>query len=1183
MLLCLFLFSCTRQKQQGYNKAQLPKVVEAKGYVVPKDSMAEPHVILVDESKLKKIPVGNPKVVLTNTNVHPAGRGKVIPVDEAKLLKITPGTDKYSVPKTVPAIDSPFVAGIPEVVAVKEPYIKDQNPQNFSSLSKLQGLKHDAVRCILQDRAGNLWFGTEGGGVSKYDGQSFAHFTDKEGLSDNNVWCILEDRSGHLWFGTGGGISKYDGKSFTHFKGKQGPSNRAVWSISEDRAGNLWFGISGGGVSKYDGQSFTHFTAREGLTDHAVLKILEDRSGNLWFGTYGDGIVKYDGEYFTHFTNKKGHNYDINTVLSILEDKAGNLWFGTEGNGVLKYDGQSFTHFTDKEGLSHNVVFSISEDRSGNLWFGTFGGGVSKYDGQSFTHFTDKEGLSSNVVLGILEDRSGNLWFGTYGGGVSRYGGQSFTHFTDQEGLSNNTVWSILEDRVGNLWYGTAGGGVLKYDGQSFTHFTDKEGLSSNVVLSILEDRSGNFWFGTQGGGVSKYTRSTERNYEKGFFTHFTVKEGLSSNVVRSILEDRSGNLWFNTQGSGVSKYDGKSFTHFTVKEGLSHNLVMSISEDRSGNIWFGTYGGGVSKYDGTSFTHFTDKEGLSNNFVTSILEDRMGNLWFGTYGGGVSKYDGKSFTHFTDKEGLSNNFVFSIVEDISVAQGGIWFGTRFGLNRIASEKLVPLRQTQNNDLRFTEEDVIFKSYGYEDGFLGIGCNSGSICRSKDGNIWIGANEKLTVCHPEGLVPDTMPPNIQLTGLDLFNEPIAWPQLSSKQDSILLLKNGMQVAGYSFSDVSHWYSLPENLSLAYNNNYLTFNFIGITMSQPKKVKYQYKLEGMDENWSGLTLRNEATYGNIPSGTYTFLVKAMNSEGVWSKPFQYTFTIRPPWWKTWWAYSLYLFFGIFSVSGYLRWRDRMALLRRKILEQKVSEATVEVLNQRDLLKKQKEEVINQKEEAEKQKRRSDELLLNILPFEVAEELKMKGESKAKNFDEATVLFTDFKDFTSISERMSAEELVAELHHCFSAFDKIMLKHGLEKIKTIGDSYMAVAGVPDTSEESAVDAVRAGLAITRFISGYNESRKQLGKDTFEIRVGVHTGPLIAGIVGIKKFQYDIWGDTVNIASRMESNGAVGRVNISSTTYEIVKPYFHCEHRGGIEVKGKGNLDMYFVLDKKKSMVS
>jgi len=236
----LFFFACTQQQDQTRPHAFGPKVEEAKGYVVPKDSMAEPRVIPVDESKLKKIPVGKPKVVLTNTNIHPAGKPKIVLAGIPRV--VTPGQDTFSLPKTVPAIDSSFVAGIPEVVIAKDAYTKDQNPQNFSSFGKLQGLKHGSIYCLLEDKSGNLWFGT-GGGVSRFDGKSFTHFTDKEGLSNNVVWSMLEDKSGNLWFGTrGGGVSRYDGKSFTHFTDKEGLSNNVVLSILEDKSGNLWFG-----------------------------------------------------------------------------------------------------------------------------------------------------------------------------------------------------------------------------------------------------------------------------------------------------------------------------------------------------------------------------------------------------------------------------------------------------------------------------------------------------------------------------------------------------------------------------------------------------------------------------------------------------------------------------------------------------------------------------------------------------------------------------------------------------------------------------------------------------------------------------------------------------------------------------------------------------------------------------
>lgn len=209
--------------------------------------------------------------------------------------------------------------------------------------------------------------------------------------------------------------------------------------------------------------------------------------------------------------------------------------------------------------------------------------------------------------------------------------------------------------------------------------------------------------------------------------------------------------------------------------------------------------------------------------------------------------------------------------------------------------------------------------------------------------------------------------------------------------------------------------------------------------------------------------------------------------------------------------------------------------------------------------------------EEERNKSEELLLNILPAETAKELKQKGQSDAKYFDEVTVLFTDFQDFTQISQQLSPKELVGEINECFKAFDQIMDKYGIEKIKTIGDAYMAAGGLPVPNKTNAKDVVEAALEMRDWMLSH---RKQKGEGSFEIRIGIHTGPVVAGIVGIRKFQYDIWGDTVNTASRMESNGEVGKVNISGATYELVKDQFACEHRGKIAAKGKGEIDMYFV---------
>lgn len=226
------------------------------------------------------------------------------------------------------------------------------------------------------------------------------------------------------------------------------------------------------------------------------------------------------------------------------------------------------------------------------------------------------------------------------------------------------------------------------------------------------------------------------------------------------------------------------------------------------------------------------------------------------------------------------------------------------------------------------------------------------------------------------------------------------------------------------------------------------------------------------------------------------------------------------------------------------------------------------------KKSEDTIRTQFQEIEREKQISDNLLLNILPAEVAEELKAKGSADAKQFDEVTVLFTDFKDFTKISEKMTARELVEEINTCFMAFDKIMETYGIEKIKTIGDSYMCAGGLPVANESHAIDVVRAGIEIQNFILHRAAERTSSGKEPFQIRIGIHTGPVVAGIVGIKKFAYDIWGDTVNTASRMESSGEAGKVNISGATYELVKDKFTCVYRGKIDAKGKGELDMYFV---------
>jgi two-component system sensor histidine kinase ChiS len=880
-------FSCNQNLDDSAKNNHL-KIVEVKGYVVPKDSIRQPKIVPAGNPIV--IPGTKPKVTSIVPTLNLVRNPKVVVAGLPKIC--TPGQDSFSLPKIVPAIHHPVVAGLPKVTPAKEVSSTDPNPQNFSSFNKLQGLQHTHIKSIIEDKSGNLWIATDGG-VVKYDGKNYSTFTKNEGLSSNNVWCQYEDKNGDLWFGSfGGGVTKYDGVNFTRFTTKEGLSSDYIFNIMGDKNGDIWIGTWRGGVSKYDGKSFTHYTRKEGLVYNSIIQIIEDTKGNIWLATDGGGVSKYDGKSFTNFTIKEGLSHGI--VSCITEDNKGNLWFGTQGGGISKYDGQNFTNFTQKEGLPNDFVLSIIEDKAGNIWFSDWGGGVVKYDGQSFKHFDVLKGLPAKIIQTIFEDKSGNLWFGTDGDGISKYNSQGVRHFAKKEGIEY-PVQGIAEDKNGNIWFGTFGGGILTYDGKSlpagkagFTQFIEKDASYSLLVSSMLIDKSGNIWSGALPGGIAKFDGQN--------FLHFYPRQGLSTSRINCIFEDKSGNLWIGTDFEGVSKYDGKTFTHFSIKEGLSHGIVYCIAEDKSGNLWFGTTGGGVTKYDGKTFTHFTEKQGLSND-ILSILADKKGNLWFGTLGSGVVKYDGKNFTYFTEKEGLSNNSVRSILEDKS---GNLWFGTVTGLSKLTNEKKAEITEKTKRGIAI-ENDAFFINYTAEDGFKDVGK---AIFEAKNGAIWVGTGDKLTVLQSEELMTDTSSPNLQLTNVALFDENIPWADLAHKKDTSIILRNGIKLARYQMEGISKWHNTPQGLSLAYNNNYLSFHFTGITVQSPGMIKYQHQLEGLENNWTALSTQNEATYGNLQPGTYTFKAKAINKEGVWSKELRYTFTIRPPWWRTWWAYIFY---------------------------------------------------------------------------------------------------------------------------------------------------------------------------------------------------------------------------------------------------------------------------------------
>lgn len=833
------------------------------------------------------------------------------------------------------------------------------------------GLALSGIACGFKDKAGNMWFGTYGGGVSRYDGKTFTNFTTAQGLTNNLVLCVYEDKKGNIWFGTSGeGVSCYNGRSFKNFKVAQGLANNKVNDITEDNEGDMWFSTSEG-ISRYNGKSFKNYTTDRGLADNLVMKCRKDKKGNLWFAT-GAGASCYDGKIFTNYTTEQG--LVENTVTAVTEDKNGNLWFGTFGGKASLFDGRSFTNFS----LAPGSIESIIEDKNGTIWFASHESGAISYDGKTFSHYTVTEGLVNNVINSITEDKNGNLWFGSYGGGLSRYDGRSFTSYNATQGLGSDIVWSIGEDKKGNIWFGTYGGGAARYDGKSFTNFTTAQGLAQDVVYGITEDKKGNLWFGTALKGVSCYNGKS--------FKNFTTQQGLVNNVVWFITADSKGNVWFGTQ-SGVSCYDGRSFKNFTTAQGLKNDVVYSIIEDKKGNIWMGTDGAGVMRYDGKTFTSYTSKQGLPGDLIYSVLEDKKGNLWFGIYGGGISRYDGKSFLNFSKAEGLADDNVSQVLED---KNGAIWIGTNWGLSKLnfkasrtgdSLKAIIPGANSLSNE-ELKNYKPAFETYNQRTGYPVKDVNVGQNCMFIDskGIIWAATGDNKTALvrfDPSSLNHNPDPPSISIHEIKINEENISWYDLladsnSALKDSTTSSPNILeevnifgrrlteaerdtmrkQFRSVEFDSIAPFYPLPQNLVLTHDHNNITFEFGAIEPARSFLVNYQYILEGYDKNWCQPTGKTTATFGNIYEGEYTFKVKAQSPEGVWCEPITYTFKVLPPWYRTWWMYGSEGIAAFVLLFGLYNWRTASLRRDKEMLEETVKERTAEAIKQKEEAQEQK---------------------------------------------------------------------------------------------------------------------------------------------------------------------------------------------------------------------------------------
>jgi len=789
-----------------------------------------------------------------------------------------------------------------------------------------QGLSQSQVQDLAQDDDGNLWIATLSG-LTKYNGREFKTFSRKDSLAEDWVTAMCKDKNGNIWLGHwAGGVSVYNNKTkkienlnleeYTRFK--------TVTAIVQDASQRFWLSTEGSGIFVYDptNKKMISLNKKDGLSSDNVYDICLDQKGNIWIAT-DIGITIYDTKAnLTSSTSysilNTGNGLHSNRITTLALVNYNEIWVGSADAGVMtlivKDDFNVSLPTKTIEGLGNRIntqnglgadfINAIFEDKTHNIWIGTTGGGATKvtpFPSQERTdaiskaivyNYNTKQGLNYFNVNTIFQDREGAIWIGT-DIGLNQYRGERFQIYDEGDDIVNNLVWTTLCDKEGNIWLGTNDGiskisftysAVNKKENHSIKNYSTKDGLSSNVILSSFEDKDGNLWFGTGFGGVCKFNKSTNR------FESYSTSDGLAGDMVYAISDDNKGNLWFGTK-EGACKFDpiAKTFRNYSIADGLGGNNVYRIFKDSKGNLWFGALGGSLSMFDGSSFKSFDEEDGMRHRFILCINEDKNHNLWFGAYGGGLYKYDGKVFTNFTVKEGLTTDSPYSIICD---NQNHIWIGSSRGIDR------------------FDEKTVSFVHYGKAEGFLGVETNPNAVCIDAEGNLWYGSIMGAVRYSPKEDKPNTAEPKTFITGLKLF------------------------MKDFEFPDDAHF---------KYNENHLTFDFVGVSLNNPEKVKYQYKLEGFDKDWlPGFTTANEAVYTNLPPGTYTFLVRAFNNDGTGNiRATEYKFFISPPFWQTAVFYVLVFLFAIFGLYVFDKMRTKKLKNAKRILEDKVEERTEEL--------------------------------------------------------------------------------------------------------------------------------------------------------------------------------------------------------------------------------------------------
>lgn len=731
----------------------------------------------------------------------------------------------------------------------------------WKSYNSIDGLAFDIVRAVHRAPDGAMWFGTDSGGVSRYDGKDFMNFKGENGEL-HIVMAIDHDPDGNIWFGSDNGIARYNGNDLTAFnkdveilKGKDGAEYKNVQAIGCSADGVIWFGTRNNGIFSYDGTSVANFTTENGLKSNNVQAIYPDADGAIWLGT-GNGVSHYDKESFTSFGEES--ELEGSNISAIHKDSAGNMWFGTQSSGVFRYDGKQITNLTIKDGLANNRILSIYSAADGIMWFGTWGG-ASRYDGETFINFTKADGLPNNTVSDISSDVDGAIWFATaYNafagrGGVCKYDDSGFTSLTEKDGFPKG-IYHRNSD--GTIW-GWGDDGMFRYDGTAITNLIKPNELAGDSITVVYGTPEGAIWIGTESGSVF-------RHYEDKFEDLTpSMEDGNNPDRIWCIYRDSNDVMWFGTYGSGVFRYDGEKFEKFIIADGDNAVTdIFAISSDSNGAMWFGTWNAVVFRYDGVNFNKFTSADGLAGSMVSTIYRDPNNVMWITTWGGGVFRYDENGFTRFTTEDGLASNFVFTIDRD---TEGNMWVGTDGG--------------------GFSQYDgTAWTSLDTREGLLNNGVYE--IHHISNGSLWLKTSDGLTLYSPKDTAATAQV--VSVTTDKTYHNISNLPE----------------------------FSVGTRVTIAYT----AIDFKTIPVKRQYRCRIQASGKNMDgketnADWGEPTKADSFDYTFSQPGNYTFEVQSIDRDLNYSTPASVSIVISsPPFYQTGMFLIILTIVGVGSMCG-----------------------------------------------------------------------------------------------------------------------------------------------------------------------------------------------------------------------------------------------------------------------------